>query len=97
RYTTTRSWLSQWSFDTAQIDAVDAATRVTVPVLLLENSKDDACPPSHPKAIFDALPGDSKQLTVVEGANHYYSGQKEHLQSALGHLGRWMNENGFAR
>lgn len=48
RFTTTRSWLSQWSYDTAQVDAADAASRVTVPVLLLENSRDDACPPAHP-------------------------------------------------
>jgi pimeloyl-ACP methyl ester carboxylesterase len=97
RYTTTRSWLSQWSFDTAQVDAVDAAARVTVPVLLLENSRDDACPPAHPRAIFEALPGKNKQLTVVEGANHYYSGQKEHLESAIGYIDEWLGQNGFDR
>lgn len=97
RYTTTRSWLSQWSFDTAQVDAVDAAARVSVPVLLLENSRDDACPPAHPKAIFEALSGQNKQLTVVEGANHYYSGQKKHLQSAIDHIDGWLVQNGFDR
>lgn len=95
RYTTTRSWLSQWSFDTAQVDAVDAAARVNAPVLLLENSHDDACPPAHPKAIYEALPHQNKELIVVEGANHYYSGQKEHLQSAIDHIDNWMVRNGF--
>ncbi|GAA1518648.1 alpha/beta hydrolase [Nocardioides humi] len=97
RYTTTRSWLSQWSFDTAQVDAVDAAARVTKPVLILENSRDDACPPAHPKAIYEALPTAEKQYSVIEGANHYYSGQKKHLQSAIDHIDGWMVQNGFGR
>lgn len=95
RYTTTRSWLSQWSFETAQVDAVEAAARISVPVLLLENSCDNACPPSHPHAIYEAIPHRRKQLTVVEGANHYYSGQKKHLQSAIDHIRGWMLQSGF--
>ncbi|CNE43035.1 alpha/beta hydrolase fold protein [Mycobacterium tuberculosis] len=95
RFTTTRSWLSQWSFDTAQVDAVDAAPRVSVPVLLLENSCDDACPPAHPRSIFAALPPGNKQLNVVEGANHYYSGQKKHLRTAIAHIDGWLVQHGF--
>ncbi|MFE9924330.1 hypothetical protein ACFYQA_22955 [Streptomyces sp. NPDC005774] len=97
RFTTTRSWLSQWSYDTAQVDAVDAASRVTVPVLLLENSRDDACPPAHPQAIYEGIAHENKQLSVIEGANHYYSGQKEHLQSAVDHIDGWLTQNGFDR
>ncbi|MFI8089437.1 hypothetical protein ACIF9R_14135 [Streptomyces sp. NPDC086080] len=97
RFTTTRSWLSQWSYDTAQVDAVDAAARVTVPVLLLENSRDDACPPAHPRAIYEGIAHENKQLSVIEGANHYYSGQKEHLQSAVDHIDGWLTQNGFDR
>lgn len=95
RFTTTRSWLSQWSFDTAQVDAVDAAPRVSVPVLLLENSRDDACPPAHPRAIHAALGHDDKELSVIEGANHYYSGQKEHLSAAIAHVSSWMGRRGL--
>ncbi|WP_055626471.1 alpha/beta hydrolase [Streptomyces hirsutus] len=97
RFTTTRSWLSQWSYDTAQVDAADAASRVTVPVLLLENSRDDACPPAHPRAIYEGIAHENKQLSVIEGANHYYSGQKEHLQSAVDHIDGWLTQNGFDR
>lgn len=95
-YTTTRSWFSQWSYDTSQVDAVEAATRVTKPALIIENSRDDACPPSHPKAIHEALAGHDKEMAVVEGANHYYGGQKEHLRMAIGHIDRWMERNGFS-
>jgi pimeloyl-ACP methyl ester carboxylesterase len=96
RFTTTRSWLSQWSLDDAQVDAVEAAKRISVPVLILENSADDACPPEHPRSIYAAVPHDDKELTVVEGANHYYSGQREHLDTALGNVARWIREHQFA-
>jgi pimeloyl-ACP methyl ester carboxylesterase len=93
RFTTTRSWLSQWSLDDAQVDGVEGAKRVSVPVLILENSADDACPPEHPRSIFAAVPHDDKEFTVVEGANHYYSGQREHLDTALDHVTRWIHEH----
>lgn len=96
RFTTTRSWLSQWSLDDAQVDGVEAAKRISVPVLILENSADDACPPEHPRAMFAAVPHDDKEFTIVQGANHYYSGQREHLDTALGHVARWVREHGFA-
>jgi alpha-beta hydrolase superfamily lysophospholipase len=96
RFTTARSWLSQWSLDDAQVDGVEGAKRVSVPVLILENSADDACPPEHPRSIFAAVPHDDKEFTIVEGANHYYSGQREHLDTALGHVGRWIHEHKFA-
>jgi fermentation-respiration switch protein FrsA (DUF1100 family) len=93
RYTTTRSWLSQWSLDDAQVDGVEGAKRVSVPVLILENSADDACPPEHPRAIFAAVPHGDKEFIVVDGANHYYSGQREHMDAALGHVARWAGEH----
>jgi alpha-beta hydrolase superfamily lysophospholipase len=95
RFTTTRSWLSQWSLDDAQVDGVEGAKRVSVPVLILENSADDACPPEHPRGIYAAVPHDDKEFTVVEGANHYYSGQRDHLDTALAHVGRWIGEHKF--
>lgn len=93
RFTTTRSWLSQWSLDDAQVDGVEAAKRVSVPVLILENSADNACPPQHPRAIYAAIPHDDKEFAIVEGANHYYSGQREHLDSALNQVARWVREH----
>jgi alpha-beta hydrolase superfamily lysophospholipase len=95
RYTTARSWLSQWSFDDAQVDAVEAAGRISVPVLIVENSRDNACPPAHPRAIFAAVPHEDKEYRVIEGANHYFSGQREHLQAAAGVIQTWMTGHGF--
>jgi len=97
RYTTTRSWLSQWSLDDAQVDAVDAAPRITVPALVVTASADDACPPSHADLIFDGLASPDKERAEVAGANHYFSGPggREHLAEAAGIIGAWAAARGF--
>jgi dienelactone hydrolase len=92
RYTTTRSWLSQWSLTHAQVDAVDAGPRITVPALLMTASADDACPPSHADAIFGALGSSDKERGEVVGANHYFSGPggRQHLAEAGAMIDSWM-------
>jgi dienelactone hydrolase len=97
RYTTTRSWLSQWSLDDAQIDAVDAGPRITVPALVISASADDACPPSHTAAIFAALASPDKEQAEVAGANHYFSGPqgKGQLAEAGKLIDSWLGAHGF--
>lgn len=97
RFTTTRSWLSQWSLDTAQVDAGDAAPRVTVPVFVLVNGQDDAVPTSHPREVFDAITHEDKELVELAGANHYFSGgdQRSHLSTAADLVHDWMRRHKF--
>lgn len=97
RFTTTRSWLSQWSPDTAQVDAGDAAPRVSRPVLVLVNGCDDAVPTSHPRQVFDAITHDDRELIELPGANHYFSGtnQRSHLTAAADLVHDWMSRHGF--
>ena len=38
RFSTLRSWLSQWSYDYARCDAITSGARISVPVLVLGNS-----------------------------------------------------------
>ncbi|KXW69471.1 hypothetical protein MPHL43072_02310 [Mycolicibacterium phlei DSM 43072] len=92
RFTTTRSWLSQWSFDTAQVDAAKAAPRVSKPVFILVNGCDDAVPTSHPQQVYDAITHDDKELVDLPGANHYFSGldQKSHLRTAASLVRDWL-------
>ncbi len=97
RFTTARSWLSQWSLQTAQVDAGDAAPRVTVPVLILVNGCDDAVPTSHPYQVFDAISHPDKELVELPGANHYFSGagQKSHLTRAADLVHHWLVRHQF--
>lgn len=99
RYTTLRGWLSQWGYDTAQVDAVKSAPRITVPVLTIMNSADDACPPSHLRDFHAALPDGHKELHVIDRANHYFSGggqQRAHLDTAASYVRGWAMQNGFS-
>jgi dienelactone hydrolase len=98
RFTTARSWLSQWSLDTAQVDAADAAPRVSVPVLVLMNGRDDAVPPSHPRQVFGAVPHEDRELVELPEANHYFSGaeQRSQLGAAADLVHDWMHRHRFA-
>ncbi|MEM9623992.1 MAG: alpha/beta hydrolase [Pseudomonadota bacterium] len=92
RYCSLRSWLSQWSFDDARCDALAAGSGVSVPVLVVGNSADDACTPSHTSRLFEAVSHSRKQLHVVQGATHYYTGAdgKQHLQEAVSVVGNFI-------
>ncbi|BCP02750.1 alpha/beta hydrolase [Mycobacterium paraintracellulare] len=98
RFTTARSWLSQWGLDTAQVDAGDAAPRVSVPILMMCNGTDDAVPTSHQEQVFDAIGHQDKERIDLVDANHYFTGndQRSHLSKAADHVHDWMQRHGFA-
>jgi pimeloyl-ACP methyl ester carboxylesterase len=97
RFTTARGWLSQWGLDTAQVDAGDAAPRVSVPVLMICNGKDDAVPTSQQEQVFAAIAHQHKERVDLPEANHYFSGddQRSHLSHAADHVHDWMRRHDF--
>ncbi|MEO3782272.1 alpha/beta hydrolase [Actinocorallia sp. B10E7] len=98
RFTTLRSWLSQWSYDEANADAERCAPGVSVPVLVIGNSADDACTPSHTNRIYEAFTHEDKEIHEIKGATHYYAGpdQRPHLQEAVGLITGWLDRHGLA-
>ena len=86
RFCTLRSWLSQWSYDDARCDAIASGSKISVPVLVVGNSADDACTPSHTQRLYDAVTHERKHLHVVKGATHYYTGANgaAHMAEACG-------------
>jgi pimeloyl-ACP methyl ester carboxylesterase len=96
RFSTLRSWLSQWSYDESRADGERCAARVEAPVLVIGNLADDACTPSHTHRLFAAVAHTDKELHEIEGATHYYFGQPEQLAEAVGHCARWLDGHGFA-
>ncbi len=89
RFTTLRSWLSQWSYDLSNADGPAAAARITVPVLVVENEADDGCLPHHGRRFLAAIRGDKEHLTI-RGANHYYFGQPEKSTEAATAIRDWL-------
>lgn len=94
RFSTLRSWLSQWSYDDSNADGLKCAARISGPMLVIENSADDACTPSHAARLMAAASGCTIEHHVVKGANHYYFGQPELVQQAADVVTRWVAARG---
>lgn len=92
RFATLRSWLSQWSTETSQANTALQGPNVTIPALVISNSADDCCPPSHAQTIYDSL-GGKKELHTIAGANHYLIGQRDQLETAIGLILDWLKRN----
>jgi pimeloyl-ACP methyl ester carboxylesterase len=91
RFTTLRSWLSQWSLK-SHADGVGCGPRISVPVLVIGNSADDACTPSHTQRLYDCVAHVSRRLHIVAGATHYYAFQPEQLNEAATTVTAWLSD-----
>jgi pimeloyl-ACP methyl ester carboxylesterase len=89
RFSTLRAWLSQWSLE-SNADGPRSAASVTVPLLVIENSADDAVPQPHARIIHDAAASRDKSFHLIKGATHYYQGQPELLKEAVDTCLAWM-------
>ena len=95
RFSTLRAWLSQWSIDDSNADGPKCARSISVPLLAIENSADDAVPQPHARIIHDAAGSRDKALHVIQGATHYYQGQPELLEQAVELCVGWMAKRGL--
>ncbi len=95
RFSTLRSWLSQWSYDDTRADGLGNASRVTCPVLVLSNTADLACTPSHARRLFGAVGHDDKEAHDIVGADHYYIERPDLLPEAVARCTDWARRKGF--
>ena len=95
RFTTLRSWLSQWSYDDSNANGVINAARISAPVLVINNTADLACTPSHARRLFDATASTDKAYVDVVGADHYYIERPDLLPTAVAAIAMWLEERGF--
>jgi pimeloyl-ACP methyl ester carboxylesterase len=98
RFSTLRSWLSQWSYDDARADGDHCGRDIAVPTLVIGNTADNACTPSHTARLYEAIGHPDKERYDVRGATHYYNGpaQRPMLGEAVGKITGWLAERGFA-
>ncbi len=89
RFTTLRSWLSQWSYDESRANGVLNAARISCPVLVINNTADLACTPSHAQRLFDAVASKDKEIVQIKDADHYYSSRKDLLPPATAAVEDW--------
>ena len=96
RFSTLRAWLSQWSIDDTQVKALGNAPDITVPVLAIENSADDAVPQPHTRLFLDAVASADKRFALIKGADHYYAGQPRELAEVVDLTIDWLRERRLA-
>lgn len=95
RFSTLRSWLSQWSYDDAHADGPASAASITKPILVINNTADDACTPSHSQRLFDGVAHSDKEFVNIKGATHYYQSQPELARQAVSAVRDWMIRKGL--
>jgi pimeloyl-ACP methyl ester carboxylesterase len=96
RFSTLRSWLSQWSYDHSNAKGTVNAARITsCPVIQIVNSADDAVPATHNPAIRAALATKDKEYVEIEGATHYYLGQPAELAKCITTVTDWSLRKGL--
>jgi pimeloyl-ACP methyl ester carboxylesterase len=90
RFTTLRSWLSQWSYDETNATGLGNAARISCPVLVINNTADLACTPSHAQRLFDAVGHQDKEYCDIKGADHYYIERPDLLGEAVAQCSDWI-------
>ena len=95
RFSTLRSWLSQWSVDDTNAHGERCAARMRAPLLAIENTADDAVPQPHTRRVFNAAASPDKTFKTIKGATHYFVGQPELLEGAVGMCAEWMGSRGM--
>ena len=92
RFCTLRSWLSQWSIDDSNANGLACASAMRAPLLVIENSADDAVPQPHTPMLYAAAGSADKAMHLLHGATHYYAGQPELLAQAIRLTRTWLLE-----
>ncbi|MDR6817800.1 pimeloyl-ACP methyl ester carboxylesterase [Neorhizobium sp. 2083] len=96
RFTTLRSWLSQWSYDLSNAKGpMNAALIRRSPVLQIENKADEAVPATHNPTIRAALATENKEYMSIPHATHYYLGQPELLKACIDRVIDWSRRQGL--
>lgn len=95
RFTTLRSWLSQWSYDESRANGLVNAARISCPVLVINNTADLACTPSHAGRLFEAVASKDKSYVDIKDADHYYIERPDLLPQAVAAVTGWLDDRGF--
>lgn len=96
RYSSLRSWLSQWSIDDTHALGLDCARRLQAPLLVIENSADDAVPAPDTRQVFAVAGSTDKMFEVISGATHYYQGQPELMNQCCDTVINWLIDRNLA-
>ena len=72
------------------------AAGISVPMLSIEHTADDAVPQPHTHRIHTASASRDKTMVAIQGANHYFVGQPALLDQAVKLCTVWMRDRHLA-
>lgn len=70
-------------------DLLPGAASLTMPICIIVGEHDESCPPDHQCLLFDAVPSEHKELTVIPGAEHVFRSDHD-LEQLRKALSNWL-------
>ena len=90
RYTTARSWINQWSLDDSLGDSLRWLPTIQAPVHIIYGTADTAAHPTHAREMYEAARPESRSITAITGAGHYFENHPDLLAEACDDLASWL-------
>jgi len=90
RFSTCRSWLSQFGLDSSNALAEPNLARISVPTLVLQGTADEGIYPADARALADAVGSADKELRMIPRGRHFFSDQPELQQDTLESIAAWI-------
>jgi pimeloyl-ACP methyl ester carboxylesterase len=91
RVSTCRSWLNQWSLGHTMADSLRWLPGIDTPLLIVLGTADPTVLPHMAQQMYDAATRSTRRdLHYVKNATHYFEGQPELLDEALGTITAWL-------
>jgi alpha-beta hydrolase superfamily lysophospholipase len=92
-YSSWHSWLSQWGLTTTNCDGPLHLSRVSVPVLVMYGTADQACFRSDALSLYDAVSHNDRELIALNQADHYFAGRPDLLSEAVDQVVAWLRKH----
>lgn len=95
RWSSCRSWLSQWAIDTSAAAAEPSLAGVKVPTLFIQGTADQGIFPSDVQRMHEAAGAGDKELHWIRGGSHYFAGQPECQRQVFDLVDTWLRSRGL--
>lgn len=90
-----RTWLSMWALEVDVLNTARHLPRVTVPALVVQGTADQGVYPSNAEALHANLGSNDKQLVWIEGGDHYFTTDPDHVPRVARIVADWLEDHDF--
>lgn len=80
---------NKFKADVLNYDLIENASKFIMPVLIIVGENDNSTPVEHQQLLFEAIPGDKKELHIIKNAPHTFR-EPEHLAEIKNIFKNWI-------